>query len=307
MHFQAPLPAVEYFILLTIVQNTCVVSLLSWTTWMGHSSSAFSQCCAQALLENGDVTEYLYHVAEDGEVSNCVSQLEQRVGTGLPPALGSGRSKFRGEDGVMSCCSGNANHHLFFCCSGSSSVPQVPSQHPQLESLNHIPDQYDEIQTIDVERSTARYTQTCRHCNRGRAQKLSKPYEVWLRAAMQGMAVTLVVTSTAEDCGRTPALFYLDQDLSELYIVPVDLSESWSINFFLDNIEVISPVLPFDAAASLMDETENSRAILLQYVKEGSGQNHVCFFVESEVEKANFMQALSDIWFEKRSVHNMWF
>jgi hypothetical protein len=187
-----------------------------------------------------------------------------------------------------------------------------------LESLSYTPVRFDEGSTIDHERSHARYSKIVVHSTRARTQKRSKVWEDWLRAATVGCSITLLngITEDAEDevltMQKVPAMYHLDERaLSKLSILPAKGEAMSAITILIDSIQVICPatdfMLFFEQVGSKLDESEKTRAVLLQYVTEDSERRRVCFLEESESAKDRFVQALTALWLEKRNDHSMWF
>merc|ERR1712093_213898 len=112
---------------------------------------------------------------------------------------------------------------------------------------------------------------------------------------------------------KTPATYYLDGDLTRLTIQPQcqDADRPSIITLVVDNIQVICPAMDFMAFCDQMEDkltdSEKSRAVLLQYITEDTEKRRLCFVVETEAEKDQFVQALTALWLEKRNDHSMWF
>lgn len=207
---------------------------------------------------------------------------------------------------------------------GASSSPAsgalggVPVGAQDLESLSYVPARFDESPTIDVERSHARYSKIVGHSMRAKMQRRSKAWEDWLRAAVAGRSITLLsgftqATERAAEVAveRIAAWYALDRTLTKLSILPDRDVEMSPIPIMVDNIQVICPagdfLLLLDQVDSLLDDSEKSRAVLLQYVTEDSERRRICFLEESVEAKDHCVQALTSLWLEKRNEHSMWF
>mmetsp|Transcript_98004 Transcript_98004/g.184224 ORF Transcript_98004/g.184224 Transcript_98004/m.184224 type:complete len:265 (-) Transcript_98004:42-836(-) len=206
----------------------------------------------------------------------------------------------------------------------TESVAVMPSP---LESLSYEPIRFDISQTVDVERSQARYTNIVVHSTRARTQRRSQAWEHWLRAATAGRPITLLTSfekliregtdeSNPGSCSKVSATYRLDSSLTKLSITANQSIEAASpvppIGVCIDSIQVICPatdfMLFFDQVQAQLDDTEQKRAILLQYQPANDSQRkRICFLEESEHAKDRFVQALTALWLEKRSDHSMWF
>lgn len=213
------------------------------------------------------------------------------------------------------------------CCSthdasGQGLSAEAPAAASMLESLSYVPVRFDEGTTMDVERSHARYSKIVVHSTRARTQRRSKAWEEWLRGATAGREVVLLegfenlraekeMSLAASACNKVHATYFLDSSLSKFSILPKDAVSSPSITLPIDNIQVICPVSDFmvffDRIETHLDESEKTRAVLLQYVTEEAQRRRVCFLEESERAKDHCVQALTALWLEKRNDHSMWF
>jgi len=226
----------------------------------------------------------------------------------------------------------DGNHYLlgdndWRCCRAHEDYSEsIPTNASMLESLSYMPVRFDVNPTMDVERSHARYSKIVVHSTRARTQRRSKAWEEWLRAATAGRAIVLLIGIPDSDtplsvCSKLPAMYYLDRALTKLTILPAESREDESnpnesntksvITILVDNIQVICPatdfMLFFDQVEAQLDESEQRRAVLLQYTTEDTERKRVCFLEESEHAKDRFVQALTALWLEKRNGHSMWF
>lgn len=200
----------------------------------------------------------------------------------------------------------------------------------QLESLSYEPVRFDVSQTVDVERSQARYTNIVVHSTRARTQRRAQTWDQWLRAATAGRPITLLTsfdrvkredTGTDEEkdvaaavtCSKVAATYRLDSSLTKFSISAVEAASSAvaPIGIPIDSIQVICPatdfMLFFDQVEAQLDELEQKRAVMLQYQAPEGQRMRICFLEESEHAKDRFVQALTALWLEKRSDHSMWF
>jgi len=207
-----------------------------------------------------------------------------------------------------------------------------PASSDMLESLSYSPVRYEAATTIDVERSQARYSNLVVHSSRARLQRRSKVWEDWLRAATAGRNVTLIAGFPEETprpgadgakpvvtCRRIPAKYFLDRALTRISILPVEqMGETPGAavpgeTVLVDSIQVICTATDFmlfaDHVESQLEESERSRAVLLQYIKDSpKGQRRrICFLEASPADKDRFVQALTALWLEKRNDHSTWF
>lgn len=213
------------------------------------------------------------------------------------------------------------------CCRVQDDDPDV--NHNQLiETLSYMPVRFQTESTVDVERSQARYSKIVVHSSRARTQRRSKAWEDWLRSATVGRSVVLVtgvgfytpragtkkdnllVGEDMADCEKVAGSYYLDRGLTKLSIIPAaDGTEP--VEILVDNIQVVCPLTDFIMLAESMeaglDESERSRAALVQYLSEDNVSKRVCFLEESENAKDRCIQALTALWLEKRNDHSMWF
>jgi len=122
--------------------------------------------------------------------------------------------------------------------------------------------------------------------------------------------------SNPGSCSKVSATYRLDSSLTKLSITANQSIEAASpvppIGVCIDSIQVICPatdfMLFFDQVQAQLDDTEQKRAILLQYQPANDSQRkRICFLEESEHAKDRFVQALTALWLEKRSDHSMWF
>lgn len=219
-------------------------------------------------------------------------------------------------------------------CCRSHHFPSDSDLHcSSLETLTYTPVRFDAKSTIDPERSGNRYSKIVMHGSRARTQRRSKVWEEWLRAAAAGREVTLLIGSgfqsprssdpvMAENVpanvappSKVQAMYYLDRELTKLSILPKNAGSGEStmepITILVENIQVICPLTDFmllsETTEAQLDESERSRAALLQFKTEAAKQRRVCFLEESEDTKDRFVQALTALWLEKRSDHSMWF
>jgi len=188
-----------------------------------------------------------------------------------------------------------------------------------LESLSYVPARFDEAQTVDPERSQARYSKIVVHSMRARTQKRSKAWEEWARAAVVGQQVTLLkeVPQVAEESAvafeRMTATYRLDRNLTKLTLLTsaAGAADIAPITIAVQSIQVICPtsdfMLLFSQVDSLLDESELRRAVLIQYLSDASERRRVCFLEQSDAAKDEFVQALTALWLEKRNDHSMWF
>lgn len=264
-----------------------------------------AQCCQQESLENRRGAE-LQLWDEDGPDYAC------NRADGAPTFQDKGQEYFLG-DNDWRCCRAHEDY--------SESIPTNASM---LESLSYTPVRFDVNPTMDVERSHARYSKIVVHSTRARTQRRSKAWEEWLRAATAGRAIVLLIGIPDSEtplsvCTKLPAMYYLDRALTKLTILPaesrdIDSNESNTksvITISVDNIQVICPatdfMLFFDQVEAQLDESEQRRAVLLQYTTEDTERKRVCFLEDSEHAKDRFVQALTALWLEKRNGHSMWF
>jgi len=185
-----------------------------------------------------------------------------------------------------------------------------------LESLSYVPARFDEAQTVDPERSQARYSKIVVHSMRARTQKRSKAWEEWARAAVVGQQVTLlkeVPQERAVAFERMTATYRLDRNLTKLTLLTftAGAADIAPITIAVQSIQVICPtsdfMLLFSQVDSLLDESELRRAVLIQYLSDASERRRVCFLEQSDAAKDEFVQALTALWLEKRNDHSMWF
>lgn len=221
-----------------------------------------------------------------------------------------------GQRWAGACCSSSSTAHQEVA--GSSGLADA-SPLQRLESLSYTPVRFDEGSTIDIERSQQRYSKIIVHCTRARTQRRSKSWEDWLRAATAGRAITLLNLHSegADDEAGTAsvekiaAMYHLDRTLNKLSILPAKGEQLPAITIPLDFIQVICAasefVLFFDQVKESLDESERSRAVLLQYTSEGSERKRACFLEESVAAKERFVHAFTALWLEKRDDHSMWF
>jgi hypothetical protein len=230
----------------------------------------------------------------------------------------------------------------FGCCTKDldEAVDPIPANSSSaLEALSYEAIRFQEESTVDVERSHARYSKIVVHSTRARTQRKPKAWEDWLRGATAGRGITLIqglnsprgvqerdvqpkppTAAPAEhpeagdgSMSKTPATYYLDGDLTRLTIQPQcqDADKRNIITLVVDNIQVICPAMDFMAFCDQMEDklsdSEKSRAVLLQYITEDTEKRRLCFVVETEAEKDQFVQALTALWLEKRNDHSMWF
>lgn len=204
------------------------------------------------------------------------------------------------------------------CCKADVEPADVlPGGESMLESLSYTPIRFDEGSTIDTDRSHARYSKIVVHSTRARTQRRSKAWDDWLRNATAGRSIVLLQGASGADdqaptaITKTPAMYYLDRDLSKLSILRQGVGESGAITLLVKNIQVICPardfMLFFDQIKSEITESEQRRAVLLQYETEDSERRRVCLLEETEAQKDRFVKALTELWLEKRNDHSMWF
>jgi len=204
------------------------------------------------------------------------------------------------------------------CFNGDAEAGKADGSPTQpIESLSYMPMRFDESSTVDAERSHSRYSKIMVHSTRARTQRRSKAWEDWLRAATAGRAITLLdgLAEASEEQSavlqRIPAMYHLDRPLTKLSILPANGADTDAVTIMVDCIQVICPATDFmlfyDQIDAKLEESERSRAVLLQYVTEDTERRRVCFLEESEVAKDRFVQALTALWLEKRNDHSMWF
>lgn len=194
-----------------------------------------------------------------------------------------------------------------------------------MDALSYVPVRFDVTSTVDADRSQARYSKIVVHSTRARTQRRSKAWEEWLRAATAGREITLLVgegfqttriditkEALLNGCQKINAKYCLDRGLTKLTIMPVDPGANCKpVAILVDNIQVVCPLTDFmllsDVVEAQLDESERSRAALVQYLAESGESQRVCFLEESENAKDRCVQALTALWLEKRNDHSMWF
>ena len=283
-----------------------------------------------------------YHT-EDGKTANwellgaryCAEEEEKVQVIPLSPSSpsGSGAPYTSSEEVIQIVTRGrttqNAVDERWYCCKQGASA-LGPNE--TMECLSYLPDRFEDASTIDTERSHARYSKIVVHGARSRAQRRSRAWEEWLRGALAGRPVTLlkevedhVLGGSADDTlkpksERISATYRLDRGLSTLSfdVAAPPLKEADSggsvehiiqpvVSLLIDNIQVICPasdfVFFFDQMETKLDETEKSRAVLLQYKIDDSGtqRKRLCFLEESSSAKEKFVQALTALWLDKRN------
>mmetsp|Transcript_40845 Transcript_40845/g.108267 ORF Transcript_40845/g.108267 Transcript_40845/m.108267 type:complete len:261 (-) Transcript_40845:352-1134(-) len=260
---------------------------------MGHAQSSLQCCQQQALSGKADFTVTENNVGDHVQVHFDENQKQQP----------------ESHDSHWGCC--------------RSEVGEMPTEEAEgsslLESLSYVPARFDEGTTIDVERSQARYSKIVVH-TRARTRR-SKAWEQWLQGATSGREVTLLEgfdlkelsddppPASPEVCRKVSATYQLDKALSTLSILPAD--DGKPIALSVHSISVICPMsdfmIFFDRVEVHLDESEKSRAVLLQYVDGENLRRRVCFLEQSELAKEHCVQALTALWLEKRNDHSMWF
>lgn len=202
-----------------------------------------------------------------------------------------------------------------------------------MDTLSYVPVRFDVSNTVDHERSQARYSKIVVHSSRARTQRRSKAWEEWLRAATAGRKVTVLVgagfnstqpgaaqNALPGDCEKVSAKYRLDRGLTKISIVPSascpedeedNTSALTPVTILVDNIQVVCALTEFMLLSEVMeaqlDDSERSRAVLVQYLSEGNESKRVCFLEESENAKDRCIQALTALWLEKSQNHSMWF
>lgn len=270
-------------------------------------------CCQPDSGEKGRRTELSFW--------ECESQ------DGLPQMRGCQQDEYGCR--LVDAQSALVDYDEWGCCRSRDDQEDMIATTPtNLEGLSYTPVRFDANSTIDAERSHSRYSKIVVHSTRARTQRRSKAWEDWLRAATTGRPVTLLMGNCFQSesgasgkasmavqhpPSKVQATYYLDRGLTKLSVL-VDESgviDSQPIIILLDNIQVICPLTDFmllaDVVESQLDESERTRAALLQFKTDGAEQKRVCFLEESEVAKDRFVQALTALWLERRNDHSMWF
>lgn len=269
------------------------------------------QCCQEEQLrgEEFDIARGFYNSPDGSAVRpHLCSDHDEMANTGPGQPVFSDACKHGGPFGEPGQRCGCFNPHAEL----AADSPMKP-----LETLSYMPVRFDESSTVDAERSHSRYSKIMVHSSRARTQRRSKAWEDWLRAATAGRAITLL-NGLAEDSeqqasslDRIPAMYHLDRPLTKLSVLPSNAAESAAITIMIDSIQVICPaadfMLFFDQVDAKLDESEKSRAVLLQYTTDETERKRVCFLEESEAARERFVQALTALWLEKRNDHSMWF
>jgi len=212
----------------------------------------------------------------------------------------------------------------FACCNEQSFDESGTLPLQPLEALSYTPFRFDEGQTIDVERSHQRYSDTLLHSNRATTQKRSKAWGNWISAATAGRAATLL-TGIPEPGDQqitrplvpVPAKYYLDKSGTCLSIwrpqPGTDAAMTEVLSITIDTIQVISPVMDVASCrghldASNLSAAEQRCAVLLQYTEDDKvDRRRACLVVESEAARDDFVQGLMALWLETRKDHSMWF
>lgn len=265
---------------------------------------AAGRCCQQdnVAIPRGCVPELALPPENGGEkrqdLGDMLSSREHRC--------------WRGEDGV--------------------DLETVPTRVDSLESLSYSPVRFDVPTTIDVERSQARYSNIVVQRSHARLQRRSKVWEDWLHAATAGRSITLLTgfpdetprkspdgeeSNTMRACKRIEGKYFLDRALTRISILPLETqceeAAALAGTILVDNIQVICTATDFmmfaEQIQSQLHESERSRAVLLQWVKEDNKaqKRRICFLEASPQDKDRFVQALTALWLEKRNDHSMWF
>mmetsp|Transcript_31921 Transcript_31921/g.74718 ORF Transcript_31921/g.74718 Transcript_31921/m.74718 type:complete len:318 (-) Transcript_31921:55-1008(-) len=226
------------------------------------------------------------------------------------------------------------------CCKADQAENDQASY--PVEALSYTPVRFDQVSSMDAERSHARYSKIAVHSTHTRTQRRTKAWEEWLKEAIVGRSVTLLAATketqneegdgqpgatqaegetqkqviSAElakgaKCEKVPVVYSLDRSLTTLSFVPHESCKSLHTVVHIANIQVICPVSDFmvffDQVDACLDEGDKARAVLLQYVADDTERKRVCFLEESEKAKDCFVQALTTLWLEKRNNHSMWF
>lgn len=181
-----------------------------------------------------------------------------------------------------------------------------------VESLSYMPVCFEEVSSLDYERSGDRYVNLFMHKYSPRDKK------DWIRFAAPGH--TCVVLTPFKNLGetehstwtRTPSFLLVTSD--KLTIFPAgsfDPGEAGcdeennfksEIVISISRVEMAccaSCILPLpDLGETTLDKAEQERAVYVQYMSECSIRKHMLFLEPSECAKDHLMQVLASLWQE---------
>lgn len=201
------------------------------------------------------------------------------------------------------------------CCKYADAADLGRISH--VESLSYVPVRFDECHTMDMERSNKRYEKLPMHNVRLRAPPRSPICDAWLRGAALGFPVTLIQHSprsgdtSSEDFSRVSAVLQLNTDQTQMTItskVAEEGQEELAIAVLFDNITTICPVtdvmLIFKVTLPVADR---DCVMVIQYVESGGESKHLYLLLKNTQTRDEFIQALTDHWFERRNETDRWY
>eukprot|EP00811_Abedinium_folium_P004440 NODE_14088_length_1129_cov_6.001996.p1 GENE.NODE_14088_length_1129_cov_6.001996~~NODE_14088_length_1129_cov_6.001996.p1 ORF type:complete len:301 (+),score=69.75 NODE_14088_length_1129_cov_6.001996:95-904(+) len=213
-----------------------------------------------------------------------------------------------GISGHSFLCEGEDTKAVYKCCSTHREAPEVGVDAAIVEALRHSPRHFEELETMDLERSHVRYANTFQNQKPGRNQRQGVTLDEWLHCAAGGREILLLTSAPQPieklipvSCKRIPAVYTLDPAFTKLTIRP---KECPPIVIPVVDILVICPAADFeplfDHDVAVLSELELERAVLLQYVAEGSNYKCICFLEKSAFAADSFADAVTALWLEKR-------
>lgn len=201
------------------------------------------------------------------------------------------------------------------CCRSRIVDVIDPEENPQLvEGLNYIPLHYDSSESVDAERSMARYNSIGRHNKNWHSPKhLIMSRMPWIQSMCRGIPIILLGPimkggdSPFTNYQKIRAKVFLARDCAQLRVASDETNVAFSKTINLNKIKVIGSASMFEQIVVKLDECDKDRAVYLQYAGSSGNATCICFLISPEQRKDEFIQALTTLWLEKQGDKDKWF
>jgi len=176
-----------------------------------------------------------------------------------------------------------------------------------VESLSYDPHRFDEMGTLDTERSHVRYSRMPMYNGFMPNQSSSSTAEEWLLGSIHGRPVVFFGWSAAQNevvgkFERIQATFFVDECHTRLTINSVEANERQLVMILVDDIQMVCAAKDFDYGFDdgCLTKSERDLTVLIQHMTESDECSRVFFRVDGEFTKDRFVKSLTALWLEKR-------
>eukprot|EP00811_Abedinium_folium_P009611 NODE_18882_length_870_cov_4.815612.p2 GENE.NODE_18882_length_870_cov_4.815612~~NODE_18882_length_870_cov_4.815612.p2 ORF type:complete len:230 (+),score=22.35 NODE_18882_length_870_cov_4.815612:107-796(+) len=179
------------------------------------------------------------------------------------------------------------------------------SESMSMESLRYSPGRFDVAPTSDEERARERYHEIVLGYRGEHIQRHTKLLESCLRAEPSSRSVLLLLAPAGEAGAveKIPAMYYVGKDLEYLAFFPTDArADAPVLTLPISCIEAICPARKFGQLADwsnmALSEHEVTRAVLICYRLDASGDMRIHFLMKSQHTMECFVLAMMSLWME---------